>query len=78
MIWGKSGEQHVKTDEWNDYEIVAEGSHVRTYINGKLCVDLNDAAVSRRGIFGLQIHAGGPMEVRFKDLKLEVLAPQAR
>jgi putative membrane-bound dehydrogenase-like protein len=73
LLWSRSGEEHVKTDGWNEYEIVAEGSRVRTYINGKLCVDLNDAALSRRGIFGLQIHAGGPMEVRFKDLKLEVL-----
>ena len=29
--------------------------------------------MARRGIFALQIHAGGPMEVRFKDIKLEVL-----
>ena len=35
-------------------------------------VDLDDPPGARRGIFGLQIHAGGPMEVRFKDLKLEV------
>ncbi len=73
LLWNKSGEKHVKMDDWNDYEILAEGSRVRTYINGKLCVDVNDAKLSRRGIFGLQIHAGGPMEVRFKDLKLEVL-----
>jgi hypothetical protein len=72
LLWDKSGETHVKSGEWNDYEIVAEGSRVRTYINGKLCADLNDTALSRRGIFALQIHAGGPMEVRFKDIKLEV------
>ena len=52
--------------------IEAVGSRVRTWINGKLCVDLDDPKISRRGIFGLQIHAGGPMEVRFKDMKLEV------
>ena len=33
--------------------------------------------MSRRGIFALQIHSGGPMEVRFKDIKLEVLPPKA-
>jgi hypothetical protein len=42
--------------------------------DGKLCVDLNDAKLSRRGILGLQIHAGGPMEVRFKEIKLELLS----
>jgi hypothetical protein len=38
-------------------------------------VDLNDPPGARRGIFAFQIHAGGPMEVRFKDFKLEVLTP---
>lgn len=71
-IWDKSGEQHVKQNDWNEYEVIASGSRIRTYINGKLCVDLDDPPGSRRGIFGLQIHSGGPMEVRFKDLKLEV------
>jgi putative membrane-bound dehydrogenase-like protein len=73
LLWKESGERHVKRDDWNDYEIVAVGSRVRTYLNGKLCVDLDDAKLARRGIFGLQIHSGGPMEVRFKDVKLEVL-----
>jgi putative membrane-bound dehydrogenase-like protein len=71
-----AGEKHVKADDWNDYEIVAEGSRVKTYINGVLSVDVDDPKISRRGVFGLQIHAGGPMEVRFKDLKLEVLTPK--
>jgi putative heme-binding domain-containing protein len=74
----KSGEKIVKADEWNEYEIIAEGNHVRTFINGKPCVDLTDADLSRRGVFGLQIHAGGSMEVRFKDLKFEVLPPAKR
>jgi hypothetical protein len=73
LLWDKSGEKHVKVNEWNEYEIVAEGSRVRTWINGNLCVDLDDRAIARRGIFGLQIHSGGPMEVRFKDIKLELL-----
>jgi hypothetical protein len=38
----------------------------------KPCVDLDDPPGARRGIFALQLHSGGPMEIRFKDLKLEV------
>ena len=68
-----AGEKHVKVDDWNEYVVVASGSRVKTWINGVLSVDVDDPQISRRGIFGLQIHAGGPMEVRFKDLKLEVL-----
>ncbi len=72
LLWKESGEKHVKADDWNDYVIEAQGSRVRTWINGKLCVDLDDPKLPRRGIFAFQIHSGGPMEVRFKDLKLEV------
>ncbi len=67
------GEKHIKVDDWNEYVIEAAGSRVRTWINGTKCVDIDDPKISRRGIFGLQIHAGGAMEVRFKDVKLEVV-----
>ena len=64
----------IKVDDWNAYEVVAVGSRIKTSINGHPCVDLDDPAGARRGIFAFQIHSGGPMEVRFKDLKLEVPA----
>jgi putative heme-binding domain-containing protein len=69
----KSGEGIVKVDDWNEYEIVAEGSRIKTFLNGKPCVDLDDPKGPARGIFAFQIHSGGAMEVRFKDLRLEVL-----
>ena len=67
IISDKSGEPFLKPNEWNTYEVLAVGSKVRTAINGHLCVDLDDPKISQRGIFGLQVHAGGPTEVRFKD-----------
>jgi putative heme-binding domain-containing protein len=72
LLWDKSGEAHVKKGDWNRYEIEADGSRIRTWINGKLCVDLDDPDGSRRGILALQIHAGEPMEVRFRNLQLDV------
>ena len=72
LLWDKPGEQHVKKGDWNRYEIEAVGSHVRTWLNGQLCVDLNDPAGKTRGVFALQLHSGGPTEVRFRNLKLEV------
>jgi hypothetical protein len=72
LLWDKSGEAHVKVGDWNDYEIVAKGNTIRTFINGKPCVDLTDEKVARRGIFAFQLHSGGALEVRFKDLQLEV------
>jgi hypothetical protein len=72
LLWKDSGEAHVKKGDWNDYEILAVGSHIKTFINGKPCVDLDDPPGAKRGIFGLQLHSGEATEVRFKDLKLEV------
>jgi putative heme-binding domain-containing protein len=72
LLWDKSGEAHVKAEDWNTYEIVAVGSKIRTAINGNVCVDLDDPKGARRGIIAFQLHSGGPMEVRFKDLKLEL------
>ena len=69
-----AADQLVKVDDWNTYAIEAKGPKIRTLLNGNLCVDLTDAQISRRGIFALQLHSGGPMEVRFKDIKLEVLS----
>jgi putative membrane-bound dehydrogenase-like protein len=72
LIWKDPGDQFVKTNDWNTYEIVAVGGKVQTALNGHRCVDLDDPKIARRGIVGLQMHAGGPMEVRFKDIQLEL------
>jgi hypothetical protein len=72
LLWQKPGDEYVKADDWNTYEIVAVGGKIRTAINGHLCVDLDDPQISHSGIIGLQMHAGGPLEVRFKDIKVEL------
>jgi hypothetical protein len=74
LLWSEPGEDKVVPDGWNRYEIYADGNNIRTLINGKECVRLEDKPGAKRGIFALQLHSGGPTEVRFKDLKLEVLA----
>ena len=76
LLWEKSGEAHVKSGEWNTYEIVAERHHIRTWINGQPCVDLDDAAGAERGILALQLHSGGKTEVRFRNFRLEVLSQE--
>ena len=62
----------LKKGDWNHYEIEAIGSHIRTWLNGQPCVDFNDPSGKSRGLFALQLHAGGPTEVRFRNIKLEV------
>jgi putative membrane-bound dehydrogenase-like protein len=74
LLWKQSGEKHVHPNDWNEYVIEAQGSKVRTWINGQLCVDLDDPKLARRGLFAFQLHSGKAMEVRFKDIRLEVLS----
>jgi putative heme-binding domain-containing protein len=66
------GDSFVKKEEWNVYEIVAVGTKIRTAINGKLCTDLDDDKIATKGRIGLQVHSGGPMEVRFRNFQLEL------
>jgi hypothetical protein len=72
----EGGEQWVNKDDWNTYEVVAVGHKIMIAINGHQTVNLDDEQGATKGIFGLQVHAGGPTEVRWKDLKLE-LNPKA-
>lgn len=63
----------IKNGEWNEYRIQAEGTRVRHWINGVLMTDVTDGDASRfrrDGLMALQLHAGAPMEVRFKDLEV--------
>ncbi len=72
ILWDKSAEAHVKQDDWNTYEIVAVGSKILTALNGHRSVDLDDPAGARQGLVALQAHAGGAMEVRFRNFRLEL------
>jgi hypothetical protein len=63
-----------KKDDWNDYIIIAKGNHIVHYLNGYQTVDVTDndpknSALS--GILALQLHAGPPMVVEFKNVRLK-------
>ena len=73
LLWDKSGESHVKNGDWNVYEVKAQGTKIQTWINGQLCVDLNDPKGAKQGIIALQLHSGGKTEVRFRNIELKVL-----
>lgn len=65
-----------KVGDWNEIVIIAEGNHLRHYINGKLSADVtdNDATLApKSGVLALQLHAGTPMTVEFKNLYLKTL-----
>ena len=66
------GDKFIKKEDWNVYEIVIVGHKIRTCINGNLCTDLDDDKIAEKGRIGLQVHAGGPMEVRFRNFQVEL------
>jgi hypothetical protein len=72
---GKSEEIQaaIKPADWNDYVVIAKGGHLQHFINGKQTVDVTDetAAGEKTGLIGLQLHAGPPMTVQFKDFVLK-------
>ena len=63
----------IKPADWNTYKIVAKGNHLKHFINGRQTVDVTDdtAVGAKNGVLALQLHAGNPMTVQFKDLVLK-------
>jgi len=63
-------------DGWHDMLIVAEGSKLSHYVNGKLISEvLDDDAENRKekGLIGVQVHVGPPMKVEYKDMRIMTL-----
>jgi hypothetical protein len=78
--------EYYKAQDWNEYIIIAQGNYLRHYLNGyptmalidaDRVTDPNDAkdfkGSQREGLLALQIHAGPPMVVEFKDIRLRQL-----
>ena len=74
---GKSAEIQaaIHPADWNEYVIIAKGGHLQHFINGKPTVDVTDetAAGAKTGVLALQLHAGQPMTVQFKDFVLKTI-----
>jgi hypothetical protein len=66
----------IKQGDWNDYVIIAKGNHLQQFINGKQTVEVTDEDEAKRalsGILALQLHAGPPMMVQFKNIRIKRL-----
>ena len=66
----------IKKEQWNDYKIIARGYELTHVINGRVTVQVTDQDKKHReeiGILALQLHAGPPMEVQFKDIQIKDL-----
>jgi hypothetical protein len=62
--------------EWNDYRILAKGQRIILEINGVKSTELLDEESGQfdlKGFLGLQLRAGDPMTVEFKEIYLKKL-----
>ncbi|MFM8803440.1 MAG: family 16 glycoside hydrolase [Planctomycetia bacterium] len=69
-------QQRIKPGEWNDVKIVARGPKLQHFINGQLMSETVDEQVGKRaaeGVLALQLHAGPPMKIEFKNIRLKRL-----
>lgn len=87
-VWGEDGKKVIETlitaeeykelfklDQWNDVVIRCQGRHIQHYTNGKLVLDFvdNHEKALLSGVLALQLHAGRPMWVEFKDIRIKTL-----
>jgi hypothetical protein len=80
--WQHAGGQ----DAWNDIHIICKGKTIKTIVNGVTVCDYDGTGrlddehhrkreVGLKGHIGLQIHPGGTMRIRFKDIRVKILHP---
>ncbi len=80
---------HYFADEgpgWNEIEITAIGSHISCVLNGVTVMDFVDAKnilkddvhqkyhVGVKGFIAFQIHAGRPLDMKFKEIEIQDLS----
>ncbi|MBM4076073.1 MAG: DUF1080 domain-containing protein, partial [Planctomycetes bacterium] len=63
----------IKKEDWNTYNVSAKGFTFEHRINGVLTSIVTDEDKKQRrnkGILALQLHAGPPMKVQFRNIKI--------
>jgi hypothetical protein len=67
-------EKALKMGDWNQLKIKVEGPTVTTWLNGVEMVHITDAKIGKgEGAVVLQIHDGGGIKVRWRNIYLEEL-----
>ena len=71
----------IKDKDWNDYVVIAQGNHLQHFINDVPTVDVIDertgGKAAKEGLLALQLHAGDPMTVQFKNIRIKSLGGAA-
>ena len=68
------GEKAMKPGEWNTLKIRAVNDQVTTWLNGMQMITLKDEKIGQgTGFIALQIHDGGGIKVRWRNIKVTAL-----
>jgi hypothetical protein len=65
----------VKSNDWNQVRILAEGNHIQLFLNGHKTVDFTESQsdIAKSGVIGLQIHSGPPTEAWYRSIRIREL-----
>ncbi len=67
-------DENLKDGDWNAMKIMVDGSSVKTWLNGKEMINLNDEIIGKgKGSIALQIHSGDDVKVRWRNFRLKKL-----
>jgi hypothetical protein len=67
-------EKALREGKWNKMRIRVVNDNVTTWLNGKQMITLSDARIGAgNGFIALQIHDGGGIKVRWKDIRIKEL-----
>jgi hypothetical protein len=70
--WKGKAEKVVRSGDWNDVEISAQGDQIQVKVNGLVTAELKDSA-KLDGVIALQLHRGPPMNVGFRNIRIREL-----
>ncbi|MGB2733390.1 MAG: DUF1080 domain-containing protein [Saprospiraceae bacterium] len=66
---GDKDTKYLKADDWNTMRVLVKGNLVKTWLNGHKMITLKDDKIgSKTGQIALQIHAGGGIKVRWRNM----------
>ncbi len=66
--------ENLKMGEWNTMKIRVVGGHVTTWLNDQEMVNFEDDKIAEgKGAIALQIHDGGGIKVKWRNLKIKEL-----
>jgi hypothetical protein len=67
-------EQYLKENEWNTIKVKVAGGSVTTWLNGQQMISLQDEKIgASQGKIALQIHDGGGVRVRWRNIRIKTL-----